>query len=260
MNPEISDKTWIQESSNYYYARKIAVLIDGDNAQPDSLEPILTEVSKYGIVTVKRIYGDWTTPQMSSWKLHLHKKAITPQQQFAYTTGKNSTDSSLIIDAMDILHKGNIDGIAIVSSDSDYTRLATRFREDNKFVMGIGRKQTPEAFINACELFVYVENLMNLAENEKENKIKKTSEKQRINDQEELFSLIRKAYEMADTTDDGWVHLSLLNQNLQKIKSSFDPRTYGHKKFMNLITKECDEIVETKTKDTAVYVKLRNQL
>lgn len=259
MSSEVGAKTWIEEHGNYYHIteRKIAVLIDGDNAQPDSLEPILTEVSKYGIVTVKRIYGDWTNQQMSSWEQYLHKKAITPQQQFAYTTGKNSTDSSLIIDAMDILHKGNIDGIAIVSSDSDYTRLATRFREDNKFVMGIGKKQTPEAFSNACELFVYVENLMNPTENEKENEIIETSEKQGINDKEELFSLIRIAYEMADTAD-SWIHLSLLNQNLQKIKSSFDPRTYGHKKLMNLIKNECNEILETKIEDTSVYVKLKN--
>ncbi len=259
MSAEKKSKTCIEENGNYYHIteRKIAVLIDGDNAQPDSLYPILTEVSKYGVITIKRIYGDWTNPQMSSWKQHLHKNAIIPQHQFAYTTGKNSTDSTLIIDAMDLLHKGNIDGIAIVSSDSDYTRLATRFREDNKFVMGVGRKQTPEAFTNACELFVYVENLMIQNEAEGENENVKHSEKAGMNNKQELFKLIRQAHEMAEI-DDEWIQLSLLNQNLRKIKSSFDPRSYGHKKLKNLITKECDEVIETKTEDTSVYVKLRN--
>ncbi len=137
----------------------IALLIDGDNAQPKLLDNVLEEASKRGVVTIRRIYGDWTKPEMKTWKLYLNTNAIQPFQQFRYTTGKNSTDSSLIIDAMDILHSNLVDGFCIVSSDSDYTRLATRIRESGMFVMGIGEKKTPEPFVKACELFIYTENL-----------------------------------------------------------------------------------------------------
>ena len=140
-------------------SRPIAILIDGDNAQPSLIEHVLVETAKYGIVTTRRIYGDWTTPQMSSWKESLHSYAVQPMQQFRYTVGKNATDSAMIIDAMDLLHSGTVEGFCIVSSDSDYTRLATRIREQGLFVMGIGRSDTPKAFVNACEIFVYTENL-----------------------------------------------------------------------------------------------------
>ena len=140
-------------------SRAIAMLIDGDNAQASLIEHILAEAAKYGIITTRRIYGDWTSPGMSSWKGTVNSHALNPVQQFAYTTGKNSTDSALIIDAMDLLHGGTVGGFCIVSSDSDYTRLATRIREQGLFVMGIGRSQTPEAFVRACEVFVNTENL-----------------------------------------------------------------------------------------------------
>ena len=135
------------------------MLIDGDNAQPSLIEHVLAETAKYGVVTTRRIYGDWTTPQMSGWKDSLHSHAVQPMQQFRYTTGKNATDSALIIDAMDLLHAGTVRGFCIVSSDSDYTRLATRIREGGLFVMGVGRSDTPKSFVNACEVFVYTENL-----------------------------------------------------------------------------------------------------
>src|ERR1044071_5412144 len=138
---------------------KIALLVDGDNAAPKLLNLILEEASKYGKVTIRRVYGDWTTPQMNSWKSILNEMAFNPIQKFSYTTGKNSTDSALIIDAMDILHDGSVDGFCIVSSDSDYTGLAKRIREDGVFVMGIGEKKTPNAFVKSCEIFTYVENL-----------------------------------------------------------------------------------------------------
>ena len=138
---------------------KIAILIDGENAQPSLIGKILTESAKYGSLTIRRIYGDWTKPQLKGWKETLHNNAIQPIQQFRYTTGKNSTDSALIIDAMDILHDKIVDGFCLVSSDSDYTRLATRIRETGIFVMGIGEKKTPKAFINGCNVFVYTENL-----------------------------------------------------------------------------------------------------
>ena len=139
--------------------RNIAVLVDGDNAQPSLVEEVLAEAVKYGTTTVRRIYGDWTTPSMSGWKVALQNDAFQPQQQFRYTTGKNATDSALIIDAMDLLHSGRIDGFCIVSSDSDFTRLATRIREHGLFVMGIGEPKTPRAFVNACEVFVLTTNL-----------------------------------------------------------------------------------------------------
>ncbi len=139
---------------------KIAVLIDGDNAQAGLLSKMLVEAGRYGQVTVRRIYGDWTTTSMNSWKDTLNFHAFQPIQQFRYTIGKNATDSAMIIDAMDILHSGVVDGFCLVSSDSDYTRLATRIRETGIFVMGIGEKKTPKPFVNACDVFVYTENLV----------------------------------------------------------------------------------------------------
>ena len=135
-------------------SRLLAMLIDGDNAQPSLIEHVLAEAAKYGVVTTRRIYGDWTEPQMSGWKDSLHSLAVQPVQQFRYTVGKNATDSALIIEAMDLLHSGSVGGFCIVSSDSDYTRLATRIRESGMFVMGVGRSNTPKSFVNACEVFV----------------------------------------------------------------------------------------------------------
>lgn len=142
----------------------IAVLIDGDNAQASLIKELIAEVSKYGKATIRRIYGDWTSPQMNSWKDILNEYSINPIQKFSYTSGKNSTDSSLIIDAMDILHGKSVDGFCIVSSDSDYTGLAKRIREEGLFVMGIGRKITPIAFVNSCEIFTFTENLVEVEE------------------------------------------------------------------------------------------------
>jgi uncharacterized LabA/DUF88 family protein len=139
---------------------KIAILIDGDNAQASLLSQMLVEAGKYGLVTLRRIYGDWTTNSMNSWKDILNFHAVQPIQQFRYTIGKNATDSAMIIDAMDILHSGVVDGFCLVSSDSDYTRLATRIRETGVFAMGIGEKKTPKPFVNACDVFVYTENLV----------------------------------------------------------------------------------------------------
>src|SRR6185312_9091004 len=139
--------------------QRIALLVDGDNAQSKMMDLILEEASKYGKVTIRRVYGDWTTQHMNHWKSLLNEMAFNPIQKFSYTTGKNSTDSALIIDAMDILHARQVDGFCIVSSDSDYTGLAKRIREEGVFVMGIGEKKTPNAFVKSCEIFTYVENL-----------------------------------------------------------------------------------------------------
>src|SRR5512136_2329330 len=140
--------------------QKIAILIDGDNAQANLLPQTLVEAGRYGLVTIRRIYGDWTTSNMNSWKDVLNYHAVQPVQQFRYTVGKNATDSAMIIDAMDLLHSGVVDGFCLVSSDSDYTRLATRIRESGVFVMGIGEKKTPKPFVNACDVFVYTSNLI----------------------------------------------------------------------------------------------------
>ena len=240
--------------------RRIAMLIDGDNAQPSLFENMVTEVNKYGIVTIRRIYGDWTESQMKSWKETLNTYAIQPIQQFRYTTGKNATDSALIINAMDILYEGTVNSFCIVSSDSDYTRLATRIREKGLFVMGIGRKTTPRAFVNACEVFVYTENLLD--EKDKE-KVIETLKKSNIDDiQDDLFSLLKNAFDMT-VQDDGWAFLGLMGNRLRQLDPSFDSRTYGYKQLSQLIRAHADkfEINEKKSRGgpSLVYVKLRDE-
>ena len=232
------------------------MLIDGDNAQPSLIEYVLAETAKYGIVTTRRIYGDWTTPQMSGWKDSLHSYAVQPVQQFRYTTGKNATDSALIIDAMDLLHSGAVQGFCIVSSDSDYTRLATRIREQGLFVMGIGRSDTPKSFVNACEVFVYTENLSPQTKRETpdvpvarevDSSWKKT---------------ITRAIELA-AQDDGWAHLAAVGIYLRKLDPAFDPRSYGHKQ-LSLLVKSCPELIEmredskTQGGPSSVHVRLKS--
>jgi uncharacterized LabA/DUF88 family protein len=218
-------------------AKKLALLVDGDNAQPKILDLILEEASKYGKVTVRRIYGDWTTPQMNKWKGILNDIAFNPIQKFSYTTGKNSTDSALIIDAMDILHAGQVDGFCIVSSDSDYTGLAKRIREDGVFVMGIGEKKTPNAFVKSCEIFTFVENLevievVEVPEVPKGKPSKKTVEK--TNKSTLDLRLINKAFDMSANESDE-VNVSTLGFNLRKLDPSFDSRTYGYKSLTHLL-------------------------
>jgi uncharacterized LabA/DUF88 family protein len=212
---------------------RIAILVDGDNARAKLMKPILEEVSKYGKVTIRRIYGDWTLPYMNMWKDTLNDLSFNPIQKFSYTTGKNSTDTSLIIDAMDILHDKIVDGFCIVSSDSDYTGLAKRIREEGIFVMGIGEKKTPNAFVQSCEIFTYCENIMPDIEKEKpqgrnaQSKVKKTP----------LpgvdLDLINKAYEMS-VSEGSETHISHVGSNLRKINPSFDPRAYGFKNLTQL--------------------------
>jgi len=208
--------------------QRFAVLIDGDNAQASLLPQILAEVSKVGLITIKRIYGDWTTTNMNSWKESLHKHAIQPIQQFRYTVGKNATDSAMIIDAMDLLHSNDVDGFCIVASDSDYTRLATRIREEGLFVIGVGEKKTPEAFTNACNQFIYCENLTGT----KKKRVRtKKEEKPDLPDPEPL---LLKAFEMV-AKDEEWIHLSSIGNVLRQLDPAFDPRTFGHKRLFSLI-------------------------
>ena len=217
----------------------IALLVDGDNAQPSLIELILTEVSKHGSITTRRIYGDWTTPQMSGWKQVLQTYAIQPIQQFRYTVGKNATDSALIIDAMDLLHVGAVDGFCIVSSDSDYTRLATRIREEGLFVMGIGRRQTPSSLVNACEVFVYTENLT----------VSEQIPVDRLTDSQlsEWITTINLAIETAIETginEDGWVILSAVGVQIRKLDPAFDARSYGYSR-LSLLVKSRPDTFET---------------
>ncbi len=205
----------------------IAVLIDGDNSQPKLLQAILEEVSKYGKATIRRIYGDWTETQMNGWKDKLNKFSFNPIQKFSYTFGKNSTDSSLIIDAMDILHEKNIDGFCIVSSDSDYTGLAKRIREDGIFVMGIGEKKTPNAFVQSCEIFTYLENIAPKSYESGKEKQKEEPEKNLD------MALIDKAFEISVNENDE-VSIAQVGLNIRKIDPSFDPRAYGFKNLTKL--------------------------
>lgn len=209
----------------------IAVLIDGDNAQPKLLKETLEEVSRYGKATVRRIYGDWTSQYMNGWKSLLNVYSISPIQKFTYTTGKNSTDSAMIIDAMDILYAGNVDGFCIVSSDSDYTGLAKRIREEGLFVMGIGEKKTPDAFTQSCEIFVYYENLSK-GSSDKPSK-DKSAPSTTVTDETLPYNIINRAFNIS-VKDDTEAYISQIGVNIRKLDSSFDPRTYGFKNLTEL--------------------------
>jgi hypothetical protein len=256
-------------------AKKIALLIDGDNAQPSLIGKILTEAGKYGLVTIRRIYGDWTTVNMSGWKHALHDSAIQPIQQFRYTIGKNATDSAMIIDAMDILHGHLVDGFCIVSSDSDYTRLATRIREMGFFVMGIGKRSTPKAFVNGCNVFIYTENLVPRSR-EKETRrrdrpgpprkggAKETREEPEEREEKSTkydpVPLLKGAFDMA-VHEDGWANLGEIGFYLRQLDPGFDPRTYGFKQLSQLI-KGQQALFEVQSRGdeaggAAIYIRLR---
>jgi hypothetical protein len=215
--------------------RRLALLIDADNAGAKLIEPLLSEAAKYGTANVKRIYGDWTTPNLGSWKSVLNKFAIQPIQQFRYTTGKNASDSALIIDAMDLLHSGHVDGFCIVSSDSDFTRLACRIRESGLVAYGFGEKKTPEAFVRACDQFIYVENLAPPeSDDDAKSKPKPAAGKAAATPPAAVSKLIRSAYDALAPEGD-WVGLGTLGQQLLKLSPSFDARTYGFQKLSDLI-------------------------
>ena len=240
---------------------KIAILIDGDNAQAGLLSQMLVETGRYGQVTVRRIYGDWTTNSMNSWKDTLNFHAFQPIQQFRYTIGKNATDSAMIIDAMDILHSGDVDGFCLVSSDSDYTRLATRIRETGTFVMGIGEKKTPKPFVNACDVFVYTENLVREKKPSQQNNSKSTKSKKTTGKKDELdpMPMLTQAFEMS-VQEDGWASLANMGNALYQVDPSFDPRTYGHKQLSKMISNLSDRFeMRSQENDGPIifYVKLK---
>ena len=237
--------------------RRLAVLIDGDNAQASQIEHVMKEIVKFGVVTIRRIYGDWTTTQLDSWKKKLPVHAIQPVQQFRNTVGKNATDSAMIIDAMDILYSDHVGGFVIVSSDSDYTKLAIRLREAGMEVIGIGKHHTPKPFVNACNEFRYVENIMKSYEGD--NRRRRTRRRETaaepaaaISGSEpapasehngfedaDLVSIVTEAHEMVDQ-ESAWVDLRKIANNLKKLDPAFDPRTYGSSKLVKIIASRQD--------------------
>ena len=236
----------------------LAVLIDGDNIPSAYVKEMMEEIAKYGNPTIKRIYGDWTKPHLSKWKKMLLDNAITPIQQYGYTTGKNSTDSAMIIDAMDILYSEKVDGFCIVSSDSDFTRLATRLREAGMQVIGIGEKKTPNPFIVSCDKFIYIEVLK-----KKTNKRVDTNDKSTEKDTVEKIT--RKQINLLKTTindvsdDDGWAFLGDVGSLIQKKQPNFDSRIYGFEKLTQLIKSiqefEIEQRDTPKSRHKLIFVK-----
>ena len=235
--------------------KTLAVLIDGDNAHPSTIGGLLTEVAKYGTAAVKRIYGDWTLPHLKGWKETLLKHSIQPIQQFRYSKGKNSTDSAMIIDAMDLLYSGRFDGFCLVSSDSDFTRLASRIRETGLTVYAFGEKKTPEAFVTACDKFIYTELLHSQEETEQKFNKKSTAKLRQDN---RLVTLIRNAID-ANSDEGGWAELGSVGSNIVKQAPDFDPRNYGYKKLGELVTAiqlfDIDERPIGTGRTKAIYIK-----
>ncbi|MFO0747391.1 MAG: NYN domain-containing protein [Myxococcota bacterium] len=251
---------------------RLAVLIDADNAQPSVIESLLAEVAKYGVASVKRIYGDFTSPQLTQWKKALLKHSVNPVQQFAYTSGKNATDSSLIIDAMDLMYTRRFDGFCLVSSDSDFTRLAQRLREEGLTVYGFGERKTPDAFVQACDKFVYTEVLRADAAAAPEAASDKapakpaskadvaaaarggrkpaaakrpapdTTRTPRPELEPPPFELIAQAIEEA-SDEHGWASLGHVGNYLNKVRPDFDPRLHGHRKLSDLFKKHTSHYV-----------------
>ena len=258
-----------------YKDPRLAVLIDADNVPYSNVKEMLAEIAKYGTPTFKRIYGDWTKPTVAGWKNVLLENAITPIQQYSYTSGKNATDSAMIIDAMDILYTGRVDGFCIVSSDSDFTRLATRLREAGMKVFGIGEKKTPTPFISACDKFIYLEILKPVEVIPKQIIKTKVKSKTKTKDKESVAAVNiednatinkRLAKVISDSINDladenGWAFLGDLGNLILKKQPDFDPRNYGFKKLVPFIKSfeqfEIDERETGKKNTTLVYVRTK---
>jgi uncharacterized LabA/DUF88 family protein len=225
----------------------LAILIDADNANPAIVKGLIDEVAKFGRATVRRIYGDWTTPNLGPWKSVLLEHSITPVQQFAYTKGKNATDSTMIIDAMDLLYADNVEGFCLVSSDSDFTRLASRLKESGKHVYGFGEKKTPQPFVAACDRFIYTE-VFTQSQGDASRR-RSTAELQRNKD---LVGLLGSAIDAA-SDDSGWAHLGVVGSNLTKQAPDFDSRTYGYSKLSDLL--DAAKLFEVERQDKAIRVR-----
>jgi uncharacterized LabA/DUF88 family protein len=234
---------------------KLAVLIDADNAQPSIIEGLLAEIAKFGTANVKRIYGDWTQPQLNSWKNELLLHSIQPIQQFGYTRGKNATDSALIIDAMDLLYTGEFNGFCLVSSDSDFTKLAARIREAGLVVYGFGEKKTPDPFVAACDKFIYTEVLQDEKDEKKSDRKVKA---QTLKQDTKLVNLVRNAID-ASSDESGWAHLAPVGSYIAKQSPQFDPRNYGYRKLGELIDAmglfDMEERPVGQGQSKAIYVK-----
>lgn len=215
---------------------KLAVLIDADNAQPGVSDALIAEIAKYGVATVKRVYGDWTTPNLRGWKDAANAHAIQPIQQFGYTTGKNATDSAMIIDAMDLLYTDRFDGFVLVSSDSDFTRLASRIRESGVTVYGFGERKTPKAFVSACDRFVFMDVLRSGSDDQPDRPApsKKLTTKQ-LRADNSLVNLVRRGVD-ASSDDEGWAHLGGVGSHIANQAPEFDPRNWGYGKLVDLVT------------------------
>ncbi|HEY0046683.1 MAG TPA: NYN domain-containing protein [Flavobacterium sp.] len=248
---------------------KLAVLIDADNVPYSNIKGMMEEIAKYGTPTTKRIYADWTRPNAAGWKNVLLEHAITPIQQYSYTMGKNSSDSALIIDAMDLLYSGKVDGFCIVSSDSDFTRLAIRLRESGMFVIGIGEKKTPSSLISACDRFIFIEVLEGATKKKKVTKnnpsapdIKKPVEKPAAKIDDSTIDLIEATID--DIADEsGWAFLGDVGNLIVRKKPEFDPRNYGYAKLTPMLKSltdilEIDERVSENKNIKHVYVRLLN--
>lgn len=240
---------------------RLTVLIDADNAQPSITEGLLSEVAKFGVASVKRIYGDWTTPNLNRWKEVLLEYSIQPIQQFRYTVGKNATDSAMIIDAMDLLYTRRFDGFCLVSSDSDFTRLAARIREEGLLVYGFGEKKTPKPFVSACDKFVFTEVLQGKETLEEESAVEKKSTLELKRDAK-IVKLFRNAIE-ASSDDSGWAQLGSIGSNIGKQAPEFDPRNYGYKRLSELVAAiglfEIDERVLSDGHRKAIYIRDRRK-
>jgi len=236
-------------------SQKLAVLIDADNAQPSIVVPLLAEIAKYGTANVKRIYGDWTGSHLKSWKEVLLVQSIQPIQQFRYTVGKNATDAAMIIDAMDLLYTNAFDGFCIVSSDSDFTKLASRIRESGLVVYGFGEKKTPEPFVSACDKFIYTEVLISKEDDSQSIKRKSTN---KLKQDAKLVHLLRNAVE-ASSDDSGWAHLASVGSNIANQAPDFDPRNYGYKKLGEMVAAtKVFEVEERQVADgqsKSIYIK-----
>lgn len=246
--------------ADFSTSTRIAVLIDCDNVSAKHTAAVLEELAKYGTPTVKRAYGDWTTTQLVGWKPELHRNAIQPVQQFAYTVGKNSTDSALIIDAMDLLWQGNVEAFALVSSDSDFTRLATRLRESGKRVYGLGQRKTPESLRRAVDQFIFLELLHEQARDDEDEPKDEGGRSGPDDDSPEttinLQSALTKAVN-ATSGDDGWSALGLVGQHLSRAHADFDPRTFGHQKLSSLVDEQ--PYLETRAEGSKRQVRLRTR-
>lgn len=242
---------------------KLAVLIDADNIPYSNIKGMLDEIAKLGTPTIKRIYGDWTKPTVSGWKPALLEHAITPIQQYSYTTGKNATDSAMIIDAMDILHSEKVDGFCLVSSDSDFTRLATRLRESGMLVIGIGEKKTPKPFIVACDKFIYIE-IISAEKTSKTTTAKTPVTTEKFDSIDSKFIQLLKSSIEDIADDNGWASLAEVGSLVIKKKPDFDPRNYGFPKLTPLIKSlkkyfDVDERDSEKSRIKHIYVKIKNR-